>query len=144
MKTVRERFESKYMPVTESGCWLWTASCDGKGYGQLSNTVGATPQHLRAHRVAYEIHKGLIPDGMTLDHLCRVRSCVNPDHLEPVTRKENILRGVAPSALNAVKTHCPHGHPYNKVNTYITTVGGKDCRACGRLAWEKPNRRLSA
>ena len=84
-----------------------------------------------AHRFSYELHVGPIPTGLTLDHLCRNTLCVNPAHLEPVTMRENILRGYSPSANGARATHCPHGHPYNERNTGITkTNGARFCRTC--------------
>lgn len=90
IKTLAERFWPK-VSKTDS-CWLWQASLDGKGYGQING--GRTPTRMmRAHRVAYELVIGPIPDGLDLDHLCRTPRCVNPDHLEPVTRRENTARG---------------------------------------------------
>ncbi len=87
-----------------------------------------------AHRVAYELSVADIPDGLELDHLCRVRHCVNPSHLEPVTPHENWARGQAISILNAQKTHCPQGHAYDEANTYISGRGIRGCRACNRAA----------
>lgn len=112
------------------GCWLWIGSHHPKGYGK----VRAFGQSKLVHRFAYEVLVGPIPAGMTLDHLCRIRHCVNPAHLEPVTNRENILRGEAPPAVNATKTHCGNGHPFNAANTYITPHGYRHCRACNRLA----------
>src|SRR3977135_3690762 len=89
------------------GCWPWLGSTTGSGYGQIR--YGG---HLLAHRIAYVLRKGDIPTGLQLDHLCRNRSCVNPAHLEPVTGRENPLRGGSPTAVNAFKTHCPQGHEY--------------------------------
>jgi len=126
-----DRFYEKVMFEPNSGCWLWTAGCGTAGYGTfwvgqpLNRTVSA-------YRWAYEHLVGPIPEGLTLDHLCRIRHCVNPWHLEPVTHRENVLRGVAPSARNAVKTDCPRGHPYDEENTYWRPNGmGRDCRICG-------------
>lgn len=73
-----------------------------------------------------------IPDDLTLDHLCRVRACVNPDHMEPVTIRENALRGETAAARNAAQTHCPQGHEYTGENTYVTTAGSRRCRTCTR------------
>lgn len=111
------------------GCLLWTGSTGGDGrYGSFS--IGG--KLVRAHRWAYEQEHGPIPDGLVLDHLCRVTLCVNPAHLEPVTQRENVLRGEAPSALNAVKTHCDKGHPLDGDNLVTRKDGGRQCRACTR------------
>jgi hypothetical protein len=116
-----ERFWSKVNKNGPGGCWIWTACKNEPGYG----SIGFSGKPKGAHRVAYELVKGPIPDGLTLDHLCRNTSCVNPDHLEPVTRAENARR--IPRA-----THCPKGHPYDEANTYTPPSGGRFCRACLR------------
>lgn len=111
------------------GCWLWTGPTH-HGYGQ----IGVKGKIYRVHRYAYELEIGPIPDGMVIDHLCRVRHCVNPAHLEPVTVRENTLRGVGPSALAATQTHCWRGHEYTPENTYIhASKGDRRCRTCKRL-----------
>jgi len=84
-----------------------------------------------AHRAVYEALVGPIPKGLSLDHLCRNRACVNPEHLEPVSLVENVMRGVSPHAVNARKTHCAHGHAFTAENTYMVR-GERVCRACGR------------
>lgn len=123
--TAEERFWAK-VEKTED-CWLWTGGLSTQGYGLIS--VGLRGEY--AHRFSYEVHVGAVPDGKQLDHLCRVRQCVNPAHLEPVTRRENILRGTAPTAINAAKTHCIHGHEYTEENTYRRPDnGGRQCRTC--------------
>mgnify|MGYP003545069282 CR=1 FL=1 len=127
--TPQQRFESKYAEV-ESGCWQWTAADDGHGYGAFYYEG----RMVKAHRFSYEFHVGPIPDGLSLDHLCRNRRCVNPQHLEPVTRGENVLRGISISASNARKTECMHGHPFNDENTYIRPDGNRDCKACKKAA----------
>jgi hypothetical protein len=109
-----ERFWPK-VRVTPFGCWVWTAYRNSGGYGQFS--VDGTGK--RAHRVAYEHFVGSIPEGLQIDHICRRRECVNPAHMEPVTNRENSLRGVSFSAKNARKTHCKHGHEFSKANTMI-------------------------
>lgn len=119
-----ERFWSKV--DTTGDCWLWRGSRNTKGYGSFR--VGN--KTLTVHRIAYELLIGPIPDGLTLDHLCRNPVCVNPNHLEPLTGRENTLRGDNPPARNARKTHCPQGHPYDLLNTYIFGHGYRDCRAC--------------
>jgi len=118
-----ERFWQKVNKT--STCWLWTGFIHPSGYGRVMLT-GAVRQ---AHRVAYEFVRGPIPEGLVLDHLCRVRNCVNPDHLEPVMQRINVLRGAGPGAKHALVTHCPKGHPYDTKNTYFAKRG-RDCRTC--------------
>lgn len=106
-------------------CWPWRGPIF-KGYGRFKGKG--------AHRIAYRLLKGEIPDGLTLDHLCRNRACCNPAHLEPVTNRVNVLRGVGPSAENSRKTHCANGHPFNDENTMIRSDSrGRECRECHRL-----------
>lgn len=128
-----ERFWSK--TVTSPDCWGWQGSHQHQtGYAQLHVRLddgrwSATV----AHRVAWEIIHGPIPDGLVLDHLCRNRGCVNPGHLELVTDRVNILRGTGFSARHAVKTTCPAGHLYDEANTYIrkdSKAGARQCRTC--------------
>lgn len=90
--------------VCENGCWEWVGNTDSQGYGRLTNR--ATRKMAGAHRFMYERLVGPVPAGLTLDHLCRNRACCNPSHLEPVTHRENALRGVSFAAVNARKTHC--------------------------------------
>ena len=103
-------------------CWHWTGSIAKDGYGQA---VGQ-----QAHRAVYKQLVGEIPAKMTLDHLCRNKSCVNPEHLEIVTQRENILRGDTQAGKNARKTHCVNGHEFNEQNTNITPRGWRICRKC--------------
>jgi hypothetical protein len=120
--------------ITRSeGCWLWGGPPASTGYGQVR--WEGRPRH--THRLVYELLVGPVPEGLVLDHKCRTRLCVNPEHLEPVTHRENILRGVGLTAVHARKTHCPAGHAYSPSNTRI--YGGKrHCLACQR---ERPIRR---
>ena len=120
---------SKVTLANPDECWNWTASLAQNGYGQF----WLDGKLVLAHRVAYELMIGHIPEGQTIDHLCRNRKCENPRHLEPVTHRENVLRGVSPVARNAVKTHCKKGHAYDLGNTYIRPNGGRDCRICRRV-----------
>lgn len=111
-----------------TGCWIYTGGINSRGYG----VVWGDGRSLVAHRVSYEHHVGPIPEGMHLDHLCRVRSCVAPTHLEPVTPRENLMRSpIAPAALNAAKTHCRNGHLFDEANTTIWS-GERICRTCAR------------
>jgi hypothetical protein len=108
-------------------CWLWTGNVNDAGYGRF----GAGGKIHRAHRFAYELLVGPIPEGCTLDHLCRMTLCVNPDHLDPVGHVENTLRGFGPFAQNKRKTTCPKGHEYTDENTYLSRKNMRQCRRCG-------------
>jgi len=124
-KTLLDVLEDRIL--IDDGCWQWTGATNKGGYGSL-RWEGRFPY---AHRVVYELLVGPIPKGMQLDHLCRNRACVRPDHLEPVTCRENVLRGDGIAANNARKTHCPQGHEYTEENTYVNH-GRRFCRMCGR------------
>lgn len=117
------------------GCWLWIAATDTHGYGVIrSNYI-----LMKAHRAVYEFYVGPIPSGLDLDHLCRNRSCVRPDHMEPVTRQTNIRRGAGNGGTewdgnhyNNSKTHCLSGHPFSEENTRLWRTH-RICRTCARL-----------
>jgi hypothetical protein len=121
------RFWQK-VDVVPGGCWHWTAPLDWAGYGRFNAGPGRT--NMQAYKWAYETFIGPVPEGLVLDHLCRVRHCVNPYHLEAVTQHENIMRGDTVPAANARKTHCPQGHPYDEENTIINHRGSRECRIC--------------
>ncbi len=108
-----------------SGCWNWTASRDTNGYGHLRSRSAT----LQAHRVMWEIHRGPIPAGLEVDHLCRNRACVNPDHLEPVTPAENKRRAGRRLRTGA----CHRGHAMTPENTYVSPRGRENCRECCRV-----------
>jgi HNH endonuclease len=120
---VIDRILAKVVVDDATECWVFIGGHDNHGYGRV--------WHLGAmrlpHRVTYEYYVAPIPFGLSLDHLCRVRACCNPTHLEPVTHHENVLRG------NSVKsrTHCPQGHEFTAENTRITRQGSRSCRVCG-------------
>lgn len=118
----------KYAPGLGK-CWIWQGHTV-RGHGR----IGIKKERYIVHRVVYELLVGKIPEGLEIDHLCRVRACCNPKHLEPVTRRENQIRGFSPVGLNARKTHCSHGHPFERENLYVHTDGSRVCRTCGRLA----------
>lgn len=109
-------------------CWLWTASTDDSGYGQFAISAGKV---VKAHIVAYKLTNGRVPRGIVLDHLCRVLSCVNPGHLDPVTGRVNILRGLSTAARNAIAIDCIHGHPFSGDNLYEYR-GHRMCKTCMR------------
>lgn len=133
-----ERIKSKIC-VSDTGCWLWTAYISGRGYAQ----VGVSRSHpVPAHRYVYELLVGQIPKGLQVDHLCRVRHCVNPAHLEPVTPQVNCLRAVP---YRKPTTHCPNGHEMDPSNTYTyrnSKRSYRQCRQCMRArsnAWKAAN-----
>jgi len=110
-------------PEPNSGCWLWLGKVDKAGYGRMRFHC----DELYAHRVSYEVFKKAIPKHLELDHLCRVRCCVNPDHLEAVAHQENIARG---RSHWRDKTHCPKGHPYSGNNLFLDSLGKRRCMTC--------------
>lgn len=122
--TLQERLESKYIPVTESGCWLWLGAHDRKrGYGAL--WVNGRMQY--AHRVMYELKVGPIPKNLVIDHYCNVKCCVNPAHLRPLSNAENVSRAIVPLLA------CKRGHPLVGENLKPCSKGsGYRCRICAR------------
>ena len=127
MDIVRLLNKADYDAATD--CWNWLGSLNKDGYGRICiNYVDYL-----AHRLSFKLHIGNIEDGKELDHLCRNRRCINPFHLEEVTHRENILRGIAPAALHARKTECPYGHKFDKANTRFNANGSRHCRACDKI-----------
>lgn len=116
--------------ATGGSCWLWTGYTNPGGYGQFK--WGPMPR--LTHRVAYEVLVGPIPAGLQLDHLCRNPACCNPAHLEPVTGRENVLRGDTIAARQSRRTHCPEGHPLAGDNlvAYELRRGQRKCKTCHR------------
>lgn len=143
-RNTMERFLNKISPEPNSGCWLWTAYLNQDGYGKF----GVAGEARYAHVWAYETFVVPVPDGLELDHKCRVRSCCNPHHLEPVTHIVNCRRGLVGSQHSS-KTHCPSGHPYSESNTrFATQRGGKYvnrlCKICANLANERYRRKAAS
>ena len=124
--SVSDRFLAKIV-ASPNGCWIWQAAIKSDGYG----VFWVNGRTVRAHRFAYEMFVGPIPDGLQTDHLCRNRNCVNPAHLEPVTNQENFRRGEG-GKHKRDKTHCPQGHPYAGENLYVKPNGYRECRICQR------------
>lgn len=128
---LQERIQAKSIPVPFSGCWLWTGNLNAKGYGRLC----LDNKNKYAHRVAYEAFRGPIPDNLVIDHLCRVHCCVNPAHMEVVTRGENATRG--PNYYKGWKrnrAHCAYGHEYTAETTYRRLdTGDRVCRVCTKM-----------
>lgn len=127
------RFNEAWMPVTESGCWIWLKHLTNTGYGSLR----VNAKNTLAHRFAYSTLRVPLLAEECLDHLCRVRCCVNPDHLEIVSRGENVLRGNTIAAMHKAKRSCIYGHPFDSVNTHLTRLGHRRCRTCDRLAHQQ-------
>ena len=131
--SVIDRFLDK-IAFCHSGCWEWVGSIGSNGYGNFRDEDS---KMVSVHRFSYEFFNGrTIPAGMTVDHICGNRSCVNPDHLEVVTSRENTMRGNTLATINSKATHCPQGHPYSEENTCYSQ-GRRKCRACHRLAMRK-------
>lgn len=116
------------------GCWEWQRSMNSYGYGRIrlwSVAEQRSPTR-SAHRAVYEMLRGPVPAGLELDHLCRNRACVRPSHLEPVTRRENLMRSAGLPAQNAGKTHCKRGHEFAGGNLRVARDGSRHCRTCRR------------
>lgn len=137
MLSQRLNLRKFWSKVDKTGdCWAWAGPFTRDGYGRYSERL--------AHRVAYELANGAVPADLTLDHLCRNRGCVRPDHLEAVTHAENVRRGTSPSVVNAQKEHCVNGHRFDESNTYWRTNGNRDCRECRRQSLRRWKAGLAA
>lgn len=129
----------------DGDCWEWTGSLTGAGYGMVAWREDGKVVQQNSHRFAWEQLVGPIPDGLTLDHLCRNTKCVNPDHLEPVTVRENTLRGYGPSAANATALACKYGHPFTSENVwYDAKRNARHCLTCNRRRYQEWKARKNA
>lgn len=135
MLTISQRLESRIERIPDAGCWIWTGAIDNSGYARISVDY----KNRQAHRVSFELAKGKIPDGLQIDHLCKVKACVNPNHLEAVTQQENLSRcdNHAKGKFNRLKTHCKNGHEYTDDNIYVHKYfrygrmqQGRFCKTC--------------
>ena len=124
------------MQAVATPCVIWHMYIAPNGYGRAG-------RNKQAHRMIYEQTKGAIPEGMTIDHLCRNRACVNPDHLEAVPSGVNVLRGIGVTARNAVKSHCLRGHLFDEHNTIRLRNGGRACRKCNAIRTANYRRRIN-
>jgi hypothetical protein len=127
----------------ENGCWLWIGSLSNAGYGRFDGGAAFRAAHKTriAHRLAFMAIKGAIPEGLTLDHLCRNRACVNPDHLDPCPIGENVRRS---PVWNGNKTHCPAGHQYTNDNVKVSSRGERCCKTCRNQQARDSKRRARA
>lgn len=138
--TTLTSFEQKYIPEPNSGCWLWLGGVSA-GYGMFWRG----DRSVQAHRASWEFINGPIPEKMTIDHReCRLKLCVNPAHMVLCSQRENMLQPDGNGGINAAKTHCKNGHPFNWTNThhYINSANGRPRRAC-RACWKERNRERS-
>jgi hypothetical protein len=136
----RDMFDS-LIKKEKNGCHVWTGGKTRLGYGHFWS---AEQKLVYAHRVSYERKNGKIPDGLELDHLCRNPSCVNPEHLEAVDHRTNLLRGEGIASIHSKKTHCKHGHPYAGENLYISPKGYRKCYICASMYDQKRRKKNAA
>jgi len=129
-KRAKNRLLSKVQLDEKTQCWNWTGYISKKGYGRIAYKYSSYGS-FEAYRLSYILFNGKLNSNLQIDHLCRNRKCVNPKHLEQVTKKENLLRGFGVGSKNKAKTHCPEGHQYTLENTRISPAnGGRCCKKC--------------
>jgi hypothetical protein len=136
---LEDGFMKFVVPITECGCLIWMGALNNGGYGNYTNRRGLYSSRL-SHRIAYEDKHGPIPDGLVLDHLCRIRCCVNPDHLEPVTHAVNLSRGFGAAYQHRNKSLCKKGHQLSGANIMPRRsegAGWRRCRECEKIRRKK-------
>lgn len=142
--SLEEAFWKRVERRDENECWPWQGALTSGGYGQMGHGRRGEDKKYVAHRLAYELLVGPIPDGLVIDHLCRNRACVNPTHMEPVTSGENVLRGVGWGGTHSRKAHCPLGHPLegDNLSQYHLWMGQRKCLTCHANRERKRRKRL--
>lgn len=128
---LKTRFEERYIPEPNSGCWLWMGHVIGKT-GNEYPILSFNDKHIKAHRFSYQQYKGELIKGLVIHHKCNNPLCVNPQHLEQITQKENLLLGNGKMAKQKRQTHCIHGHLLEENNLYIKPNGARQCKVCRR------------
>ena len=135
--TTEDKFWAQVDRSDTNGCWIWNGSTTNAGYGRFHHD---NRRSMGAHVFSYMLANGPVPDGKVIDHLCRTPLCVNPGHMEPVTERENILRGTSPSAINARATHCKRGHAFSGDNLILRSDGKHTSRVCRTCMNDKSRR----
>lgn len=139
VRVIDKQYITERVTIDDNGCWLWIGAKNSAGYAVALRKPKTTSLHIRMHRKSYELYKGEIPEGLVIDHLCRVRHCINPDHLEPVTIKENTLR--SPLVNKKHDKFCLHGHEYTPETTFMRKTGIRNCRTCKNISGRKYHER---
>lgn len=142
----RHRVEANISKDPATGCWVWQGETQARGYGRVFLGRKASPKYAMAHRFSYEVFVGAIGEGLVIDHLCRNKLCVNPEHLQPVSPRVNVLRAPeTPAAVNAAKTHCPRDHELVPVKGGTASNGARRiCLICRRARWRAWDARRKA
>lgn len=131
MPTIAQQLEKYSIPEPNTGCTLWFGTWNSDGYGTIWQRVGGKRKRRLAHVVSWEEENGPVPAGFELDHLCRMRCCINREHLEPVTHAVNMERSIGPKSKFGLE--CNRGHELTPENTYVAPTGRRRCRACMKL-----------
>jgi hypothetical protein len=135
---LKNKLNNCSVPEPNTGCQFWLHDSVTGGYGRIA----INKRKVLAHRLSYVLYKGEIGEGLTIDHKCNQPYCINPDHLQAITMRENTMRGSSFAVTNSKKTHCPKGHEYSDSNTFLNSKGRRECRMCrsGRYGEKKEKR----